>query len=74
MRIVNLSAARTGASGPYCIDLQEEFWSDPARHDVIDAPQWIATGSHVARPLHKADGGGYSISGETLRILFTLAV
>jgi hypothetical protein len=70
MRIVNHNYAVTGYRGPYCIDLQEDFWGDFATESVIDATPWIATGSHTGSPIHERDGGGYRISAETLRSLW----
>ena len=70
MRIVDQKHARTGHRGPYCIDLQYDFWCDPATESVIDATPWIPTGSHTGYPIHPKVGGGFRISGETLRSLW----
>lgn len=64
--IINKTYARTGAVGPCSLEMQREFWVDPATNDVIDAPKWVPTGSHECFSLDPARCG-HLILGETLR-------
>lgn len=66
--IINLNSARTGSfgNGPFGHELQDAFFDDPARHDVIDATNWVPIGGHSRGFV--TDAGSYLIvSGEQLR-------